>query len=144
MMEVFIENEGGSTDKNCFDEQTMEYIKTVTIARPYPYPYGFFPGTKSGDGDNLDCFVVTNRDLKSRERVVVEPVGMMEQIEGGQEDHKILAVFPDEGIEITPAIQASIADFVTHAFDHLRGKEIKIGNFYGKEKAEQLIEASRK
>jgi inorganic pyrophosphatase len=143
-VEVFIENEGGSTDKHCFNEQTLEYIKTLTISRPYPYPYGFFPNTKSGDGDNLDCFVITKRNLKSQERVVVEPVGMMEQIEEGEEDHKILAVFPEEGLEMTDEIKTSIADFVTHAFDHLKGKKIEVGNFYGKEKAEELIKKSRR
>ncbi|MEX1112708.1 MAG: inorganic diphosphatase [Candidatus Andersenbacteria bacterium] len=143
-IEVFIENEGGSNQKHCFNEQTLEYIKTVTISRPYPYPYGLIPGTISGDGDNLDCFVITSRSIKSRERVNVEPVGMMEQFEDGENDHKILAIFPEEEINITSEIQNSIADFVTHAFEHLRGKKIKVGKFYGKEEAEQLIEQSRR
>lgn len=142
-IEVFVENEGGSTDKNCFNEQTLEYIKTVTISRPYPYPYGLIPDTKSGDGDNLDCFVITGRPLKSRERVTVEPVEMMEQFEDGEEDHKILAVFPDEEIKVTDEVKAKIADFVTNAFKHLKGKQLQVGNFYGKEEAEKLIRDSK-
>lgn len=143
-IKVFIENEAGSTDKHCFNEQTLEYIKTLTISRPYPFAYGLIPGTVSGDGDNLDCFVITEQPLKSRERVTVEPVGLMEQFEDGDEDHKILAVIPGEDMEITKKVQNQIADFVTHAFDHLKGKKIEVGNFYGKPKAEKLISNSRR
>jgi len=142
-IEVFVENEAGSNQKHCFNEKTLDYIKTVTISRSYPYPYGLIPKTVSGDGDNLDCFVVTRRPLKSRERVAVEPVGMMEQFEDGEEDHKILAVFPDEDIEVTDKVHADIADFVTHAFEHLRGKKIKVGRFFGKDRAEKLIYESK-
>lgn len=143
-VKVFIENESGSTDKNCFNEETLEYIKTVSISQPYPYPYGLIPGTISGDGDNLDCFVITNKKLKSRERVNAEPIGLMEQFEDGKEDHKILAVFPEERMEITADVQKHIADFATHAFDHLKGKKITVGKFYDKEKAEQLITSSQR
>jgi inorganic pyrophosphatase len=143
-IQVFIENEAGSDQKHIFNEKTLDYIKTVTISRPYPHPYGLIPGTLSGDGDNLDCFVVTNRQLKSKDYVDVEPVGLMEQFEDGVEDHKILAVLPDEGIEITDKVQSSISDFVTHAFKHLKGKKLRVGNFHGKEQAEKLIEESRR
>jgi inorganic pyrophosphatase len=139
-MKVFIENEAGLGEKNLFDEKTLEYKKTVTVSRKYPYPYGFVLSTTSGDGDNLDCFVLTTRPLKSKEIIEVEPIGMMEQFEDGQEDHKILAVLPGERAEITEDIQATLKGFVEHVFDHLPGKKVTAGNFYGKDEALKLLE----
>ena len=64
-MKVFIENEAGSNQKNLYNEKTLEYRKTVGVSRKYPYPYGFILETTSGDGDNLDCFILTEKKLKT-------------------------------------------------------------------------------
>lgn len=143
-IKVFIENEAGSNQKNCFNETTLEYIKTVPVSRAYPFPYGFMPNTISGDGDNLDCFVLTNQNLTSRQQIVVEPRGLMEQFEDGVADHKILATLADEEIEITEEIKSKLADFVTHVFDHKNKKQVQAGNFYGQDKAEELIRKSQR
>lgn len=104
-MKVFIENEAGSNQKNFYNEKTLEYKKTVTVSRKYPYPYGFILDTTSGDGDNLDCFIITDKELRSGQVVECEPVGLMEQIEtawgkskGGieEEDHNVLAILSSE------------------------------------------------
>ncbi len=57
-IEVFIENEAGFDQKNLYNEKTWEYNKTVPVSRKYPFPYGFILNTTSGDGDNLDCFII--------------------------------------------------------------------------------------
>ena len=80
-MKVFIENEAGSDQKNLYNEKTLEYKKTVTVSRKYPYPYGFILDTTSGDGDNLDCFIITERKVKTGQIIECEPIGLMEQIE---------------------------------------------------------------
>src|SRR5690349_221485 len=138
-VKVFIENEAGSNQKNCFDEKTIEYIKTVTVSRAYPYPYGFIPNTVSGDGDNIDCFVLTNQKLKMGDRVEVELIGLVEQFEDGMKDHKVLAVPVGELAEVSDEVKARITDFILHVFDHKRTKEIKVGNFLGKEEAEKYL-----
>ena len=61
-MKVFIENESGTDQKNVYNEKTLEYKKTVTVSRKYPFPYGFILDTTSGDGDNLDCFIITEKN----------------------------------------------------------------------------------
>lgn len=63
-MKIFIENEAGSDQKNLYNEKTLEYKKTVTVSRKYPYPYGFALDTTSGDGDNVDVFVITDQKIK--------------------------------------------------------------------------------
>ena len=59
-MKVFIENEAGSNKKNIFDEKSLEFEKQVDVSRSYPYPYGFVLNTTVEDGDNVDCFVLTD------------------------------------------------------------------------------------
>lgn len=142
IIKVFIENEAGSDQKNLFHEKTLLYKKTVTVSRPYPYPYGFILNTTSGDGDNLDCFVITTKPLKSQEIVEVEPIGMMEQIEDGQEDHKIIAVLKNEHAEINDQLKKELADFISNVFSHLPAKTMKVGNLYGPQEAEKLIKNS--
>ena len=138
-MRVFIENEQGSNKKNLFNEKTLEYKRTVEVSRAYPYPYGFLIGTTSGDGDNVDCFILTHQELKTGTIVEAEPVGMFEQIEDGQEDHKILAVLPGEMVEIDAEMQAIFREFIAYVFDHKPGKQITVGRFLGKNEAEKLI-----
>ena len=138
-MKVFIENESGSDKKNIFNEKTLEYKKTYPVSRKYPYPYGFVLDTTSGDGGNLDCFVITNRALVSGTIIDVEPIGLMVQTEDGQDDHKILAVLPGEAPEISDKVKSTLKEFCEHVFDHLEGKKTVIGEFYGKQKALEIL-----
>ncbi len=138
-MKVFIENEADSDQKNLYNEKTLEYKKTVTVSRKYPYPYGFILNTTSGDGDNLDCFVITNKKLKQGDIVECEPIGIMEQIEDEQEDHNVLANLTDENMPINSEIKEVLSEFVSHVFDHLTGKSVRVGKFLDKAEAINYI-----
>lgn len=138
---VFIENEAGSNQKNCFNETTLEFIKTVTVSRVYPYPYGFIPDTISADEGNVDCFILTNQKLKMGDRLEVEPIGLVEQFEDGLNDHKVLAIPIGESAEITDEVKSKISDFILHVFDNKPTKDIKVGNFLGKGEAEKYIKS---
>ena len=138
-MKVFIENEAGSDQKNLYNEKTLEYKKAVKVSRKYPFPYGFILGTTSGDGDNLDCFIVTKQELKTGQTVECEPVGLMEQIEDGKEDHNVLARLKGENGEIGDKVKKELTEFVLHVFDHKPGKVVKVGRFLGKEDAGNYI-----
>lgn len=142
-IKVFIENEAGSSEKNIFNEKTLEYKKTHTVSAPYPFPYGFVIGTTSGDGDNLDCFVLTSKPLKSRDIVDVEPIGMFEQVEDGKEDHKVLASLNGEDWTIDKETENTLRKFIEKVFSHLPNKTIAVSRFLGKEDALTLIERSR-
>lgn len=141
-MKVFIENEAGTNLKNIFNEDTLDFKKAVQVSAEYPFPYGFILDTKSGDGDNLDCFILTNRVLKSREIIEAEPLGMFEEIEDGEEDPKILCVLKGESWNIDENIQQTFKDFTKKVFSHLPNKKKEIGRFLGKEEALRLIEKS--
>lgn len=148
-MKAYIENEAGRDQKNIYNEKTLEYKKTVTVSRKYPYPYGFILGTTSGDGDNVDVFVITNRKLRSGQVVECEPISLMEQIETTwdeskvnveEEDHNVLAFFPDEQVKIDDSVKNTLRDFVSHVFDHLSNKKVRVGNFLDKDAALEYIE----
>ena len=64
MIKVFIENEAGSDQKHLYNEKTLVFNKAITVSRKYPHPYGFILNTTSGDGDNLDCFILTEQKLQ--------------------------------------------------------------------------------
>ena len=138
-MNVFIENEAGFSEKNIFNEKTLEYKKTYPVSRAYPYPYGFILDTTSGDGDNLDCFVITDKKLKRGDVVECEAVGLMEQIDDNEEDHNLLASLVDDEVEIDKNVEAALTDFVMHVFDHLPDKKVSVGAFLGKNDAEAYI-----
>ncbi len=142
-MKIFIENEAGSSQKNVFDEKTLEYKKAYTVSAAYPFPYGFVINTTSEDRDNLDCFVLTKNPLKSRDIVDVEPIGMFEQIENNQEDHKVLAVLPGENWIIDEETQNIFRKFITEVFSHRPNHKIALGRFLGKEEALALLEKSQ-
>lgn len=150
-MKVFIENEAGSNKKNLHNEKTLEFKKTIEVSREYPFPYGFILGTTSGDGDNLDCFVLTDKKLKTGDIVDAEPIGLMEQTEtawepdrGGiiEQDHNILAVLKGESVEVSDEVKEKLTDFVSHIFDHIEGKVVQVGRFLGREEAKNLINQS--
>ncbi len=138
-IKVFVENEVGSDQKNLYDEKTLEYKKTVTISRKYPFPYGFLLGTTSGDGDNLDCFIITEQKLKTGQTVECEPIGIMEQTEDGREDYNILARLLGDEVTIDEEIKNKLTEFVLHIFDHQVGKVVKVGQFLGKGEAVKYI-----
>ena len=142
-MKVFIENEAGSDQKNIFNEKTLEYRKTVKVSALYPFPYGFLLNTISGDGDALDCFVLTRKSLESRELLEVEPIGMFEDFEDGKEDHKILAVPLGETWDIDEKTQEVFRAFTVEVFAHLPDKTKVVGRFFGKAEALELIKRSQ-
>ncbi len=149
-MKVFIENEAGSDQKNLYNEKTLEYKKTVIVSRKYPYPYGFILNTTSGDGDNVDAFIITNKSLKSGEIVECEPVGLMEQMEKSWDesngdieevDHNILAVLSEDSqCIVSNEARTRLTDFVLHVFDHIRPNKNRVGNFLDKKEALKYIE----
>lgn len=103
MIRVFIQAAAGSAEKHLHDEVTLAPAGVLTLALPYPFPYGFVPGTRAEDGDCVDCYVLTARPLAVGEIVECEPIGLLEQLEDGAADHKVLAVLAADPAAADPA-----------------------------------------
>src|SRR6266571_9394132 len=98
MIRVCVEVDAGSRDKHVYNEQTLELRGTRRTSRPYPYPYGFIVGTSAADGDGVDCYVITRERIRAGSIVECEPIGLLEQDEDGEVDHKILAAMPGQHV----------------------------------------------
>jgi inorganic pyrophosphatase len=138
-MRVFIENEAGSRRKNIYDERTLAHLGSVEVSAAYPFPYGFVLGTISGDGDAVDCFVLAGATLPSGTTVECEPVGLIEQIEDGEIDHKVLAVPRGSEARLDAAAVAAIKTFIAGVFAHVPGKRMDIGRLLDRSAAEAYL-----
>ncbi|MEM7340071.1 MAG: inorganic diphosphatase [Actinomycetota bacterium] len=144
---VFVENPAGSTTKIHHDEERLVPTLTETVSAPFPYAYGFVIGVPSGDGDSLDCFVVSERPLASGERVECHPIGLLEQYQNGLDDHDVLAVPVDEvdridAIDLDEVV-ATLRSFMAKVFEHDPGRILDVGELWSAQRATALIEASR-
>ncbi len=140
-MLVFIENEAHSRIKNTYDEKTLAFLKSETVSAPYPYPYGFVLSTVGSDGDNVDCFVVTDQSLAAGSIIECQAIDILEQVEDGELDHKIIAVPKEQPPtnRFSTSVERKIRSFIQNVFSHIPGKEITLGKLLGARAAEQYI-----
>jgi inorganic pyrophosphatase len=142
-MRVFIENEAGSRRKNTYDERTLQHLGSTEVSAAYPFAYGFVIGTTGGDGDAVDCFVVTGRRLVSGEQIECEPLALLEQVEDGEIDHKLVAVPVGETTPVDDTLLATLREFAASVFAHVPGKRMEIGRLLGQDHAEEYLRACR-
>lgn len=91
---VIIEIPKGSNNKYEIDKATglIKLDRANYSAAPFPYDYGFVPQTLWDDNDALDVIVLTTFPLQTGILVQVRPVAVMEMIDSGESDYKIIAV----------------------------------------------------
>lgn len=139
VLRVFVQNARGSTTKRDYNETTLEYLGESPVSRTYPFAYGFIVETTADDGDCLDCFLLSANDLPNGSLVDCVPIGLMEQIEDGDEDNNVLAVPVGEVFQLTDDVRETLRDFVSHVFEHVPGKRMHVGRFMGVEAALEAI-----
>lgn len=143
MIKVCIQVEAGSCDKNLYNEKTLEYKETRRVSRPYPYPYGFILETSAEDGDNVDCYLITNERLKPGTVVECEPIGLLEQHEGEEVDHKILATMPGQDVVVGQELLQELKDFIHAVFAGFPDIDVHVGPILPREAALHYIQAFR-
>lgn len=79
---------------------------------PYPVNYGFIPSTlmdraRGGDGDPLDVLVLAEAQPRGSVLSVL-PIGLMLLRDGGELDHKVLAVPVDAALQVLPVYSWAI------------------------------------
>jgi inorganic pyrophosphatase len=137
-MRVFIENQAGSWRKHVYD-WALQLVQVRDVSAAYPYPYGFVLGTRGGDGDPVDCFVLIEDTLCAGRIVECEPVALLEQVEDGAVDHKVLAVPQGGGAALTEAIVVRLQEFILRVFAHVPGKRITVGALHSGDAAEHYL-----
>jgi len=91
---VIIEIPKGSNNKYEIDKETglIALDRANYSNAPYPCDYGFAPKTLWDDGDALDVLVLSTFPIAVGVLVAVRPVAVMEMIDSGESDYKIIAV----------------------------------------------------
>jgi inorganic pyrophosphatase len=109
VVHAVIEIPAGTTEKRQYDKATGTFPIDLRNGQPrrisflpYPANYGFIPGTKmdrsqGGDGDALDVFVLCTAQ-PSGTVMEVEPIGIIELLDDGERDDKIIALPVDRSL----------------------------------------------
>ncbi|MCD5381033.1 MAG: inorganic diphosphatase [Candidatus Pacebacteria bacterium] len=97
-MNVIIEIPKFSKNKYEIDKDTgiIALDRVMHTAQDYPFDYGFVPQTLFDDGDALDVVLITTYPLAPGILVKARPVSIMEMIDGGERDDKVVAVPVDD------------------------------------------------
>jgi inorganic pyrophosphatase len=141
---VIIEIPKYSKNKYEIDKETglIALDRVMHSAQDYPYDYGFVPQTYWDDGDALDVVVLTTYPLLSGILVPVRMVAVMDMIDDGDSDVKIIAVpqkdprwdkVKDLG-DINPHTLKEMEHFFA-TYKKVQDKEITINGFEGAEAA---------
>lgn len=115
VVRAVIEIPAGTVEKRQYDEVSNTFpidlrngIPRRITFLPYPANYGFIPGTRmnkeeGGDGDAVDVFVLCGA-VPSGTVLEVEPIGIIELLDAGERDDKVIA------LPVDPALRTVDAD----------------------------------
>ena len=97
-LNCIIEIPKGSPNKYEIDKETrlIALDRANYSSAPYPFDYGFVPQTLWDDGDALDIIIPSTFPLATGILVRVRPVAVMEMIDDGESDFKVIAVPVDD------------------------------------------------
>jgi inorganic pyrophosphatase len=135
-----------------------EYDKTLHVFRldrnlyspvHYPGDYGFIPSTLSEDGDPLDVLVLVDAPSFPGCLQQVRPIGVLEMMDQGVLDEKILAVGQNNPrysavwnySEIYPHILKEITHFFS-IYKDLEGKRVEIHGWHDAAYARDRVKAA--
>ncbi|MES2436473.1 MAG: inorganic diphosphatase [Patescibacteria group bacterium] len=150
---TIIEIPKGSFNKYEIDKETglIALDRANYSYAPYPTDYGFAPQTLWEDGDALDVLVLTTFPLSPGILVKVRPVAVMEMIDSGESDYKVIAVPVDDkrwdDVQDLADINKHTLKELTHFFETykaLKGKPapVEIKGIMGKKEALDAVTKS--
>ena len=112
----------------------------------YPGDYGFIPSTLAADGDPLDILVLVHDATFTGCIVETRPVGVLEMIDQGKPDEKILAVLQSnprhehvrEYTDVYPHLLKEIEHFFS-VYKDLEKKRTKMVGWRDVKRAHEII-----
>lgn len=146
---VIIEINKGSKNKYEIDKETglIKLDRVMHTSQDCPFDYGFVPQTHWEDGDPLDVVLLTTYPLFPGILVKVRPVAMVDMVDDGESDVKIIAVpvkdprFDD--VRDLPDVNKHTIKEIEHYFTtykKLQNKEVSIKGVYGADKAKEAFD----
>jgi len=151
-MNVIIEIPKFSKNKYEIDKETgmIALDRVMHSAQDYPFDYGFVPQTLFDDGDALDVVLVTTYPLAPGILVKARPVAIMEMVDGGERDDKVVAVPVDdprfENVrdigDLNPHFQKEMSHFF-ETYKKVQNKEVSVGAWHGAGEAKKAFKKNR-
>lgn len=114
VLRAVIEIPAGTVEKRQYDIASNTFPIDLRRGKPrriaflpYPANYGFIPGTRmdkaqGGDGDAVDVFVLCGA-VPSGTVMEVEPIGIIELLDAGERDDKLVALPLDPALRTVEA-----------------------------------------
>ena len=145
---VLVEIPKGSQNKYEYDHELHVVKLDRVLYSPLYYPgdYGFIPGTLGHDGDPLDALALVTFPTYPGTLIESRPIGMLEMIDSGENDAKILCV-PANDIryadthditDVPEPVRTAIAHFF-QVYKELEGKHVQVVGWNDAAHAERAI-----
>jgi inorganic pyrophosphatase len=153
IVNAIIEIPQGSRAKYEIDKPTglLKLDRVIYSSFYYPTNYGFIPQTYGDDKDPLDILVISSLSIQPLCLVEAKVIGVMQMIDGGDADDKIIAVANhDPSINYINNIEELPKHFFSemrHFFEEyktLENKSVKVEDFGDKTMAIHIIEEAIK
>lgn len=137
VVNVIIEIPKGTQNKYEYDEKlgVFRLDRVFYSAFHYPLDYGFIPETRSEDGDHLDALVLGSDPVITGAVVEIRPIALLNMIDDGDADAKILAVQAKnprfdtiKDLKDIEAYQPHLLKEIVHFYEHLKdlqGKKVE-------------------
>ncbi|MEX0918088.1 MAG: inorganic diphosphatase [Candidatus Paceibacterota bacterium] len=151
-MNVIIEIPKYSKNKYEIDKETgiIALDRVMHSAQDYPFDYGFVPQTLYDDGDALDVVVITTYPLAPGILLKARPVAIMEMVDGGERDDKVVAVPVEDprfdNVKDLKDLNQHFQKEMSHFFEtykKVQNKEVSVGAWHGADEAKKAFEKSR-
>jgi inorganic pyrophosphatase len=146
---VIVEINKGSKNKYEIDKKTglIALDRVAETSQDFPFDYGFVPQSLWHDNDPLDVILLTTYPLVPGLLVRVRPVGVMNMIDDGDADDKIIAVPVEDPRwhtvqdldDINPHTLKEMEHFYS-TYKKIKGKEVEVTGFRNKEEAIRIFE----
>jgi len=152
VLNVIVEIPKFSKNKYEIDKETgiIALDRVMHTAQDYPFDYGFVPQTLWDDGDALDVVLLTTYPLMPGILVPARPVAIMNMIDDGESDAKIIAVpkkdprFDDvkDLADINKHTLKEIEHFFA-TYKKVQNKVVEVGGFEDAAAAKAAFEKAR-
>lgn len=149
---AIIEINKGSKNKYEVDKETgmIALDRVAHTAQDFPFDYGFVPQTLWDDNDPIDVVVLTTYPLVPGILVRVRPIAIMNMIDSGDADDKVIAVPTEdprwEDVKDLEDINKHTLKEIEHfysTYKKLQNKEVEVKGFKGADEARKAFDRGR-